>query len=150
MKILEKRKKRLFDNNNNTKWLDFSNVTWIKHQFANNDQFLISEYTLTTANDAPERDPLNWEFSGSNDNSNWTILDSRSDIDFPERYYTKTFIFPNDTEYEFYKFDFENNTGNIFQIAEIELIDYAYYNSIDDENNLPKNYKIVSKLSKPF
>jgi hypothetical protein len=44
---------------------------------ANNAQ-TIKRFAITSANDAPARDPKNWEFQGSNDGATWTTLDSRN------------------------------------------------------------------------
>jgi len=38
----------------------------------------VSDYTFATANDTIGRDPISWEFSGSNDNSTWTTLDTKT------------------------------------------------------------------------
>ena len=34
----------------------------------------VDEFTFTTANDCPERDPMKWILEGSNDKNNWTTL----------------------------------------------------------------------------
>ena len=64
-----------FDNNINTKWLDFSGTSWIQYQFANNAACVITQYTITSANDTatyPGRAPKSWVLEGSNDGSSWT------------------------------------------------------------------------------
>lgn len=142
-------KEKAFDNNTNTKWLDFSQNTWICHQFNDFSSYIISKYTLTSANDAEERDPKNWTLKGSNDGNNWDILDNRCDIDFPQRLYTKTFYIPNTNAYSYYKFDFENNFGNIFQISEIELWENIGGTSIKD-NNLPQKFNLEQNYPNPF
>ena len=38
----------------------------------------VSDYTFATANNVIGRDPISWEFSGSNDNSTWTTLDTKT------------------------------------------------------------------------
>lgn len=38
-------------------------------------------YKYMTANDRDYRDPVTWTLSGSNDNTNWTLLDTQTDVD---------------------------------------------------------------------
>ena len=67
--------------------------------------------------------------SGSNDGTNWTVVDTRNAQDFATRFETRLYEFSNDTAYEYYKFDFQTEFGvtgqnqpNSIQIAEIELL----------------------------
>jgi len=47
----------------------------------------MNEYTICTANDCPERDPISWTLSGSNNESDWEILDEQWNYHVPmERY----------------------------------------------------------------
>jgi len=88
---------KAFDNNINTKWLDFASETWLEYHFGDEEKFCITEYTLTSAEDAEERDPESWTLQGSHDGDVWTDLDSRSAIDFPTRRFTRRFSFVNYT-----------------------------------------------------
>lgn len=111
------------DNSANTKWCiaaPGNNVTW---QVQLPESQAVSAYTLTSANDVPERDPQNWTFSGSNDNTHWTLLDSQSRSQpFEQRLMSNAFSFINKTPYLFYRFVFLPKAGvSHFQIAEIAL-----------------------------
>ena len=75
---------KAFDNNSSTKYLTFHNNGWIQFQFAGGNTYAINSYTLTSANDAQERDPYSWTVQGSNNGSSWTTIDSRSGEDFPK------------------------------------------------------------------
>ncbi len=76
----------LKDGDIGTKWLDFnfagvdnqngSSVLIFDTGFGNSVNF--NGYRWTTANDEPSRDPISWTLEGSNNGSNWIILDSRS------------------------------------------------------------------------
>jgi len=49
-------------------------------------------YTITSANDAPERDPANWALLGSNDGgATWATLDTQINQVFTDRYETRAF-----------------------------------------------------------
>ena len=44
---------------------------------------LVNMYTYVTGGDAIDRDPISWTMSGSNDNTNWIILDTRTNYNVP-------------------------------------------------------------------
>lgn len=61
-----------------TKWRDFNRGGLI-YDFGTN--VVIDGYSLTTADDAPERDPLRWRLEASDDGTIWEVLDDRTDAD---------------------------------------------------------------------
>ncbi|MDR6565152.1 T9SS type A sorting domain-containing protein [Chitinophaga ginsengisegetis] len=109
----------LTDNNRNTKYLTFNPSAWIQYQAPSG--YVVKSYRITSANDAPERDPMNWTLQGSADGSSWTTIDSRSNEDFPYRNQTRIFNINNNTGYTFYRLNLSNNTGTMLQLSEIEL-----------------------------
>ncbi len=109
----------LIDNNPGSKFLAFTNATWA--QFSFNYSSVLTKYTLTSGNDAPERDPKNWSLKASNDGTTWVEIDKRTGESFADRKVTNEYSFENATAYKMYKFEFENTSGDIFQLAEVEL-----------------------------
>src|SRR5581483_2287340 len=101
----------LIDNNINTKYLTFNAAGWVQYQAP--ASYVVTNYTITSANDYPERDPLNWTLQGSNDGATWTTIDTRTNEDFPNRFQTRTFSFSNTTGYVYYRFNMTNNSGTI-------------------------------------
>jgi hypothetical protein len=64
---------KLVDNNTATKFFlynpdDFSSLP-IQATFTLNTASVVAQYTITSANDAAERDPKNWTLQASNDNT---------------------------------------------------------------------------------
>ena len=59
-------------------------------------------YSLTSANDAPERDPKDFTLQGSSDGTTWTDLDTQSNIDFAARFATRTFEVATPGTYTYY------------------------------------------------
>ncbi len=122
---------KLVDNvvnqSNLSKYLTFHASGWVQYQFNNGNQFVVTKYTLTSANDFEERDPLNWVLSGSNDGSSWTTLDTRTGEDFASRWLTREFTFENTEAYEYYRLEMTNNSGTILQIGEWELFESGAY-----------------------
>jgi hypothetical protein len=118
---------KAFDNSTSTKWLDFSPASsWIQYQYAANKTSVVTEYTLTSANDAQERDPMNWNILGSNNGgSSWVTLDTRTGELFTARFQKRSFSFTNSTGYNIYRLSITQLRGpapNSVQLAEIELI----------------------------
>ncbi|EOE6855359.1 glycoside hydrolase N-terminal domain-containing protein [Cronobacter sakazakii] len=57
------------------------------------DPTCITYYSLTSANDVPERDPTQWTFSASQDGNTWTELDSQDlNAPFEQRQMKKNFL----------------------------------------------------------
>jgi hypothetical protein len=113
---------KLIDNNTSTKFLTFSYSTsfWMQQTFVQPE--VINRYSLTSANDDSSRDPKTWELVGSDDEENWTVLDSRSDIVFSERGQTVEFIFENNQSFKHYRINISENRGSgLLQIAEWRL-----------------------------
>ncbi len=78
-------REKAFDNIPGSKWLDFADqnpstrASWIQYQYAENQQYVLTSYTITSGDDNPMRDPKDWTISGSNDGVNFTAIDTRSD-----------------------------------------------------------------------
>ena len=110
----------LFDNNTATKWLDFSGATWVRVTFA--APIVLSSYSLTSANDSPERDPASWTLSGSNDGNTWIPIESRSTQSFTARFQRRDFTLAQPTAaYLQYRIDLSATAGAITQLAELQF-----------------------------
>lgn len=124
---------KLTDGDLNSKWLDFSATSWV--QFANAMGQKWNSYEITSANDAPERDPKDWTISGSNDGKIWTILDTRLNETWVSRNLTRTFTFTNSNNYSFYKWNITaNGSGAMIQVSEFNFI---YNNLLSTYINSP-------------
>jgi alpha-mannosidase len=159
---------KAFDDSTATKWLDFANAnpgtraSWIQYQYANGLQYAVTSYTVTSANDAPERDPADWRLLGSNDGgSTWTTLDVRTNQAFTARLQKQSFSLTNTTAYNVYRFQidsvFNPASANSVQLAELEFNAtpaYLYWWSFGDGNvstlpnsqntfTNPGNYQVV-------
>lgn len=110
---------RVIDNQSETKYLTNNDQGWI--QFRSGHPSTVTKYALTSANDAPTRDPQNWSFQGSNDGKTWTTLDSRANQDFQTRFLKREFSFPNSTPFTHYRLNMNNREGGILQLGEWEI-----------------------------
>jgi hypothetical protein len=109
----------VIDNQSATKYLTFHNAGWIQFQAAS--PYVVTRYSITSANDAPERDALSWTLQGSSNGATWTTLNTQSNQDFPTRLQRREFTFTNTTAYTHYRLQLTNNSGTILQVAEWEL-----------------------------
>ncbi|GIG66267.1 alpha-1 2-mannosidase [Phytomonospora endophytica] len=115
-------KENLADGDVGSKWLVFQSTGWVAFQLA--EPVAVVHYALSSANDAEERDPVDWTLQGSADGLTWTDLDRRTGEDFPERFETKEYRFENTTAYAHYRLDVtRNGAGSIVQLSEVQLSD---------------------------
>ncbi len=113
-------KENLVDGETTSKWLTFEKTSWLEFDLA--EPVKVVRYALTSANDAPGRDPKDWTLKGSEDGKNWTALDARKDESFEKRQQTREFGFKNSTAYQHYRLDITRNGGDdITQLAEFQL-----------------------------
>ena len=115
----------LTDNSGNTKFLIFGSNVSVTYRA--NARYLLTEYTLTSANDFPGRDPGSWTLSGSNDGNNWTTLDNRTNETFANRFEKRSFTVSNSAPFSYYRLNMtaRNTSLNIVQVAEMELFGSA-------------------------
>lgn len=84
----------------------------------------LATYSLTSANDKPARDPQQWQLLGSNDGTQWSVLDQQHlDGPFSARHTTRTFAFTNKHVFRMYRLVFQPTDQTHFQVAEIALGD---------------------------
>ena len=115
---------KLIDNNLASKFLQFNYNGDFWTQLDYKDQpAIIGAYSLTSGNDAPERDPKNFKLEGSNDLSNWTTVDERVDEKFSGRGFTKTYLVDNKQAFRYYRLNVtEINGAGLIQIAEWRVL----------------------------
>lgn len=115
-----------FDGNTASRWSNgFGGgpTDWLRYQFGGGGSQVINQYRLTSASDAPERDPKNWQFQGSNDGVNWITLSTESNVTFAARLQTKTFAANNTTAYAYYRLNITASFGGggVLHLAEFGL-----------------------------
>ncbi|WP_051960113.1 DUF1735 domain-containing protein [Sphingobacterium sp. ML3W] len=85
----------------------------------------IGSYTITSGNDAIERDPKSWDLQASVDGENWVTIDSRSEESFPTRILTRRFNIQKVGIYKYYRLDITENVGSdLFQCSEWRMIEF--------------------------
>lgn len=117
---------KAFDGSPTTKWYNNNRrgPWWIQYQFPSGEPQAVEQYRITSANDAPERDPKDWELQGSNDGRTWVTLDARVGEVFSERFQSKTYWLRNKEKFQSYRLWITKQAGaadNNMQLAELAL-----------------------------
>jgi len=121
-------KENLFDNLSDSKWLDLSpQGSWIQYNYAPGICGQICAYTLTSANDCPERDPSDWQLLGSNDDgASWDTVDTQAGVIFDERFQRRSFVLGSKPCYKAYRLNItqvaDPSCANSVQLADMELL----------------------------
>lgn len=112
----------LADGETGTKWLAFQRTPWVRYELE--EPVAVRRYSLTAANDAPDRDPVDWRLRGSQDGTTWTEVDTRTGQDLGDRFETTVFQADNSTAYRYYRLDIDANGGaDATQLAELRISD---------------------------
>src|ERR1039458_8177289 len=126
-------KDKAFDNINATKWLDLvvpngsANFSWIQYVYPGEETHVVNQYAITSANDAPERDPQDWRIYGVDGAGNLTLLDTRTNQTFGSRMQKIIFAFTNTTAFRGYRLEITRvanpGTASGVQLAELAFIE---------------------------
>mgnify|MGYP000860140101 CR=1 FL=1 len=85
---------------------------------------IVNGYSMTSGNDAPDRDPKRWIVEGSIDGDTWVKIDERSEEFWESRRLSRTFLFTNKVPYNYYRFSMlELNGGSNFQMSEVRILE---------------------------
>lgn len=136
----------LSDNNNSTSWAPTGNFTtsmpqWCKHDYGGSTR-VVTKYRIETSSvyNTGTTGPRSWTFEGSNDNSNWTILDTKTNVYYTYSYETEI---ENLDAYRYYRLHctYYRQNGNSIQIQNLKL--YGQIFETDDSRLVIKNNGFV-------
>ncbi|GHU68576.1 hypothetical protein FACS189413_05790 [Bacteroidia bacterium] len=116
---------------------------WI--QYENPTPVSINKYTLTSANDAFERNPKAWVLQGSDNGTAWTDLDSQQNQDFAGYFHTMEYSIAPTYEYRYFRLYVTEYYGKIstFQLAEFQLFETQESMGTTIRKNEPNSFRIV-------
>lgn len=114
---------KAFDGTNGV-WGAIGTSGWLKLDYGDGNAPVLKGYAIKSYEDPKYQTvmPKNWTFKGSNDNSNWTTLDTRTNITGWTTNEWREFWFDNTTGYRYYMIDISANNGHstVTYIAEME------------------------------
>lgn len=131
-------------------WQAQSKSGWVKYEF--DLPIVISKYVLQVTgiiNGAPTQ----WTFEGSNDDTSWTVLDTKTGISDWTSGMTKEFEFQNNVNYKFYRLNVvtTKDGSERIQLAEVDMFEYVFYDKfllqVDNERYTSKIDNISLKSS---
>ncbi|GAA0799262.1 GH92 family glycosyl hydrolase [Spirilliplanes yamanashiensis] len=115
-------KENLNDADPTTKWLVDTPASWA--QYTLREPVTVVRYALTSANDAPSRDPKDWTLRGSTDGTTWVDVDRQTGQAFTERFQLRTFDVATPGAYRYYRLDITaHGSGDLTQLADWQLSD---------------------------
>ncbi|WP_262704555.1 MULTISPECIES: hypothetical protein [Streptomyces] len=92
------------------KWFAPHNRAFV--EFALTEPVPVDRYMLTSANDAPDRDPAAWTLCGSADGRSWRTLDTRSGQSFAHRHQPQVYRIAEPESYDRYRLEITDNNGS--------------------------------------
>ena len=115
---------KLIDNNNSTKYLVRTADSWA--EISSDKLSRIAGYTITSANDAPNRDPKDWELQGWDaDTNKWVVIHKVIGNPAWTSFATpKLWSFENDKWFKKYRlrvFDINGDAQGLMQMAELQI-----------------------------
>ncbi len=118
----------LFDGNLGTKLCTtYSGSFWVSVKLTS--PALINTYIIGSGGDAEARDPKDWKVYGSEDGTEWKLLDSKTNADLPARSTLYKFTFDNDEVYSYFKFEVTANNGTDpwgFDLIQFSELSFTY------------------------
>ena len=115
----------VFDDSLQSKYLSEHKQDWI--QFERAEPELIKAYSLTSAGDAPARDPVNWSLLGSHDGLNWQLLHQVTQFHFDQRHQTQRYELDNQQRYRFFRLSMEQDGVTPWGDEYLQLADVGLY-----------------------
>jgi hypothetical protein len=116
------------DNATSTKYLNFDKLNAGFTVTPGKGASVVTGLRLTSANDAPDRDPTSFILSGSQDAATFVEIARGSIPVFSNRFYNVVVSFTNETAYNHYQLIFptvrDASAAVAMQIAEVELLGY--------------------------
>ena len=83
---------------------------------------VVKLYSITSGNDASERDPKEWTLEGSEDGVSWELLDTRNET-FGSRKQTRIFAISNTKSFIYYRWTVTKNVNSsLMQVGEWRLM----------------------------
>jgi len=98
---------------------------WVKFNFGSGITKLVNKYAIVSNRTSNSRWPASIQLQGSNDDSDWTTLDTRTGVAFPgQQVWTSYFTFENSTAYQYYRMNFAYvPTTSELAITQIKLVE---------------------------
>ncbi len=111
----------LTDNSEASVYSASAGSAWVQYESPSNAR--LNRYTITSSPDSPDKDPMHWKVLGSNNGTDWTVLDERYYAEFDDRLQTVNYTVPiTHTMFTHFRLDVLATKGGAgLQIAEWQM-----------------------------
>ena len=127
-----------------SKWQDNAATSWVVYDFGASVTETVRRYRLSSSADTPERDPMDWQFQGSQNGTDWTTLDTRTNESFATRGERREYKVGTTGAYRYYRLNITANKTS-GATAEIALAEFRV-SSIDVWENITTYVNEESKI----
>lgn len=127
-----------------TRWQDNAGTSWVVYDFGASVTETVRRYRLAAASSNPERDPMNWQFQGSQNGTDWTTLDTRTNESFATRGERREYRVGTTGAYRYYRLNITANKSS-GATAETALAEFRV-SSIDVWENITTFVNEESKI----
>lgn len=133
-----------FDNNPNTGWhYTGAFPSWLQYQFTEPKK--IAKYTITSRYLHNSQVPRDWTFQGSNNESDWDVLDTHvDDHGLWDGVYKVEFPITNSTSYEYYRIVITRDNGTP-SLMEVEMMEKIVTNPYIRPDTMSELFNVVSR-----
>jgi hypothetical protein len=102
-----------FDGSDSTKWLANTSTGTLSIDLGSGNAVAAVNYRITGLVSGQEtRSPKSWTLQGSNDNTNWTTLDTQTNVAAWSAVEVRSYNFTNATAYRYYRLNITANQGD--------------------------------------
>jgi len=132
-------------------WKANATTGYLEYQFTSAKTLV--NYAISSINSSDQTlSPTSWTLKGSNNGTDWTTLDTQTDITDWTQAETKVFSFANDTDYLYYKLDITENNGhaNYVAVGELSLGQADSFSMTSDSSSLNVNDDIYNGCNIKF
>ena len=139
---------KLIDNNNSTKYLPLNSAfpaTGLWAQYEATVPYIPSAYTIVTGNDATDRDARAWRFEASNDGQNWTVLDTKTNINVPQRNFESFYPVTTTQAFKYFRLFVTQNGGSTSTVASFQVSEWRIFGVNPASPALPTNLEITGR-----
>ena len=120
---------QVFDASIHSKFLSDKSEAWVQINFEK--AFQIQQYSLTSAGDAPQRDPKHWQVQGSMDGKSWALLDSQTQQAFDSRAQTKIYTVSHSKTVKHIRFALKQEGTTEWGDSYLQVADIGLYAATD-------------------
>jgi len=107
-----------------------SGTHWLKYDLGDGNAKTVIKYYFQSHISGADFHPTAWTFEGSNNDSDWDVLDTQSGISWNPNDEKKSFTFSNTTAYRYYRIVMTVTTGNAYIIHEMDMMERSLQSPI--------------------